>query len=55
MTKDLKIIGDNIEFMGYPVGTINDLAPPTVRDAFERALQRPAAPEWFGRKKGKRS
>lgn len=39
MHRDLKIIGDRIEFMGYHVGTLTDIAPASIREDFERRLE----------------
>jgi len=38
MQRDLQIIGDRIEFMGYHVGSILDV-PATVRDRFVHLLE----------------
>lgn len=38
MERDLQIIGDRIEFMGYHVGNLCDLVPSTIRDKFEQRL-----------------
>lgn len=39
MTRDLQIIGDNIEFMGWHVGNLRDV-PSTVRAEFEDLIYR---------------
>lgn len=50
--RDLQIIGDRIEFMGYHVGDIRDM-PSKVRERFVSAITETDKPVWLGKRKVK--
>ena len=51
MQRDLQIIGDRIEFMGYHVGTLSDIVPTSIRNKLIDLLEgtKPTHPYYTGK------